>query len=122
LLAKAAAVLCAARWELVTRPFDRAIRFGCDPVGAPNCKSRVSEIVWAVNAIGRRVPFRALCIERGMAAQRLLRRAGHDAHLHYGARSASGRELEAHVWVTINGEPVIGGDGADDFAELASYS
>jgi len=63
-----------------------------------------------------------MCIEKGLALQRLLRTSGTDARLHYGARHdpVSGR-LEAHVWVTVDGRAVIGGEEAVGFAEVASY-
>jgi hypothetical protein len=63
-----------------------------------------------------------MCSEKGLAAQRRLRRGGIDARLHYGARHdpASGK-LEAHVWVTVDGLSVVGGEEAKDFAELESY-
>jgi hypothetical protein len=52
----------------------------------------------------------------------MLRSAGIEAVLHYGARHATvSRELEAHVWVTVAGEPVIGGEEASDFAAIAKY-
>jgi hypothetical protein len=63
-----------------------------------------------------------LCIEQGLAAQRMLRRGGRDALLHYGARQnpASGR-LEAHVWVSVDERTVIGGEEAPGFAAVAAY-
>jgi hypothetical protein len=54
--------------------------------------------------------------------QRLLRRGGVDARLHYGARGNGGAgNLEAHVWVSVGGRILIGGDEAAGFAELAVY-
>jgi hypothetical protein len=63
-----------------------------------------------------------MCIEKGLATQRMLREAGIDAVLHYGARHAddSGK-LQAHVWVSVAGETIIGGEEAPDFAEIATY-
>ena len=82
----------------------------------------MEDCLWAVDAAARRLPWRTMCIEKGLAVQRLLRRNGIDARLHYGARNNAYRDrLEAHVWVTVDGRAVIGGEEADDFAELASY-
>jgi hypothetical protein len=63
-----------------------------------------------------------MCIEKGLAAQRLIRGSGADAILQYGARHHpdSGR-LEAHVWVTVDGRAVIGGREAECFAAIATY-
>lgn len=80
------------------------------------------ECVWAVEAIARRLPWRTVCIQKGLAVQRLLRSSGVDAILHYGARRApDSGELEAHVWVTVAGEAVIGGEEAVGFAEIAAF-
>jgi hypothetical protein len=63
-----------------------------------------------------------MCIEKGLAVQRLLRSGGVDAVLHYGARHSpeTGR-LEAHVWVTADGQPIIGAEEAPQFAEIVSF-
>jgi hypothetical protein len=122
LVAKAGAALTAASIAVALLPFRRAIALGGRPVGKPRDSATVADIVWAVEAWSRRMPWRTKCIEQGIAAQRLLRSAGFDARLHYGARHAGAKAaLEAHVWVTIDGKPVIGGEEARDFAEIASY-
>jgi hypothetical protein len=69
-----------------------------------------------VEAAARRLPWRTACIQKGLAVQRMLRSSGIDAVLHYGARHrpVTGK-LEAHVWVTVDGRAVAGGE------EIASY-
>lgn len=68
------------------------------------------------------MPWRTMCIEKGVAVQRLLRKSGVDAQLHYGARHEPGSgKLQAHVWVTVGGEAVIGGEEAVDFNEIATF-
>lgn len=121
LLLRAGLVLSLASAAVALLPFRRAIRFGSidrDPARL----DRTEDIVWAVEAIARRVPWRAKCIEQGLAVQRLLRRSGVDARLHYGARHhpRTGK-LEAHVWVTSGGKTIIGGEEAGGFAEVACY-
>jgi hypothetical protein len=68
------------------------------------------------------MPWRTVCIEKGIAVQRLLRKSGIDAMLHYGARQdAQSGNLEAHVWVTVGESPVIGGEEAKKFSQIAVY-
>jgi hypothetical protein len=63
-----------------------------------------------------------MCIEKGLVVQRMLRSGGADAILHYGARHhRDTRNLEAHVWVTVDGCAVIGGAESGEFAPIASY-
>jgi hypothetical protein len=120
MLVRASVLLGFASAAVALLPFRLAIRFGSVPLGLANCSPE--DCIWAVEAAARRLPWRTLCIEKGLAAQRLLRTRGVNAVLHYGARHhpATGK-LEAHVWVTVDGRPVIGGAEAPDFAPIATY-
>ena len=121
LLARACVTLSVASAMVAFMPFRRAMRFGAVPLG----KSRLDleDCIWAIDAAAPRLPWRAVCIERGLAAQRLLRRGGIDAVLHYGIRNQpTAAKLEAHVWVTVGGETVIGGESAPGYAEVATFS
>lgn len=75
----------------------------------------------AVSAWGRRLPWRAKCFEKGIAAARMLRRRGLAYELHYGAASRTDK-LDAHVWVTSRGDAVVGCENADEFAPLARFT
>ena len=121
LLLRATLVLTAASAAVAVLPFRRAIRFGSATLGR---RSPVSTegCVWAVDAAARRLPWRTMCIEKGLAVQRMLRARGIDAVLHYGARHhPETRVLEAHVWVTVDRTAVIGGAQSTDFAPVAFY-
>lgn len=118
----AATILTLASAAVALLPFRRAIGFGAVPLGDRPKPVRAEDCVWAVEAAARRLPWRTMCIEKGLAVQRLLRRSGVDASLHYGARHrANDGALDAHVWVTVNDRIVIGGEEAANFAEVASY-
>jgi hypothetical protein len=123
LLIRAAAILSLASATVALLSFRRAIRFSNIAIGAPpRRRLPIEDCVWAVEAAARRLPWRAVCIEKGLALQRLLRRGGVDARLHYGARLHPITDaLEAHVWVTVEGEPVIGGEEASNFSEIAIF-
>ena len=122
LLVRAALVLAAASAAVALLPFRRAIRFGSVGRGRGRAQFRANEYVWAVETAARYLPLRTMCIEKGLAVQRLLRRSGSDARLHYGARHdpETGR-LQAHVWVSLDDVIVIGGDDSSRFAEVATY-
>jgi hypothetical protein len=121
LVLRAAATLTAASAAVALLPFRRAIAFGSAPLGAP-AGPATSDWIWAVEAAARRLPWPTKCIQKGLAAQRLLRRSGTDARLHYGARHHPDTgKLQAHVWITVDGQAVIGGEEAEGFAELESY-
>jgi hypothetical protein len=120
-LLRAVVVLTAASAAVAVLPFRTAIRFGLVPLGRRGTLT-IDECVWAVEAAARRLPWRAVCIEQGLGAQRMLRAAGVDAVLHYGARhSEESGKLQAHVWVSVDGKTIIGGEEAAGFAEIATY-
>ena len=120
LLVRALVLLTLISAAVAWLPFDRAIRLGSVPLGRR--RANAEDTVWAVEAAARRLPWRTVCIEKGLALQRLLRSAGVDAILHYGARHhpIDGR-LEAHVWVSVADRAVIGGEEAPQFAAIATY-
>lgn len=80
----------------------------------------LERVVRAIEYVAPRLPFRALCYQRGLAAQRMLRRRGIDAILHYGARQAD-HDLTAHVWVTVGPTIVIGGEARPGYVEVARF-
>ena len=120
LLPRALITLAAASAAVALLPFRRAIRFGCAEGGRTEVSA--DDVVWAVETISRRMPWRTVCLQKGLAVQYMLRSAGIDARLHYGARhDPASRDLEAHVWVTVGGRAVIGGEGAGGFAAVATF-
>lgn len=120
LLLRSAFLLGCASVAVAILPFRTAIRFGSVRLGESALAE--ADCIWAVEAAARRLPWRTMCIEKGLVVQRMLRRAGIDAVLHYGARhNPDSRKLEAHVWVMVADRAVIGGEEARGFAEIASY-
>ena len=122
-----AVVACALR----AFSFKTAMRLAAHPLSRPS-RSEASaavlaaDIRWAVLAAARRVPWRTVCIHRGLAAQIMLRRRGAASRLYYGARSDGLHEdgsqgLAAHVWVRLGDHGVVGGEGSDRFAVLAAF-
>jgi hypothetical protein len=107
-------------WKLYRKMMHPAVRTPeMETEKAPAFVARVS---WAVQAVARRVPWRAVCFHQGIAAQQMLCRAGIGAELHYGVAKSPEKGLEAHVWVTANGLTVVGGKTRDRFAELGLFA
>ncbi|WP_294002972.1 lasso peptide biosynthesis B2 protein [Sphingomonas sp.] len=104
-------------------PFERAVRSASRRrPGTPRASdATVRRVVWSVDAAAARVPWKAMCFQRGLAVQRMLRRRGLDAFLHYGLGHGGARDLEAHVWVTVGGVVVIGGEEARRFHQVAVF-
>ena len=81
----------------------------------------VGRLAWAVTAASAHVPWRTVCFQQGLALQRMLRRRGFDARLHYGIGHSDVGELQAHVWVSVDDRIVIGGEQAPGFKCVATY-
>lgn len=75
----------------------------------------------AVDAWARRVPWKAMCFQRGLALHLMARRRGVASVLHYGVAQDPAEGLIAHVWVDVGGHTVIGGEEAPRFRCLASF-
>ena len=100
MLVESAAALCAASVAVKILPFSWAIRLGARPTG-PTYSNRPTEVMsnvrWAIDAAARRLPWNAVCIQRGLATQWMLRRRGIDARLHYGLARDAESALTAHA-------------------------
>lgn len=63
---------------------------------------------WALEAAGKRVPWRADCVVQALAAKFWLERAGVETAFRLGVRREAGGLL-AHAWLEVGGVPVSGG-------------
>jgi hypothetical protein len=104
-------------YRKMMRPSVRKPEMGDDAAAAFS-----KRVGWAVRAVARRVPWRAVCFHQGIAAQQMLCRAGVSAELHYGVAKSVDKRFEAHVWVTSHGQTVVGGETQDRFTVLAIFA
>lgn len=122
LLVEAGTALIAASAMVRLLPFRRAIRSGSIQLGRRGRDpTELRALCWSVERVAGTLPWRPLCFEQGLAAQAMLRRRGLDALLHYGMGKPGSGELAAHVWVSVDGKVVMGGESAEEFAEVASF-
>ena len=133
LLVEAAVYLAVARLTLVLFPFRKvAARLGevCQPAvagerirqvaGAPGEDETARTVGWAVRFMADRVPFRAVCLQQGVAAKMMLRRRGIRSALHFGVASSE-TGMNAHAWLDTAGAKVTGYPIGNEFTELASF-
>lgn len=124
LLAEAVTLLAFASLAIRLLPFRRVVGaasgLGRNAPPAPE-DARPRRIVWAVRAASRRMPWRTVCFQNGLAVHLMLRRRGIASLLHYGVAQGKEEGLRAHVWVSVAGRDVIGGEEAAGFACLATY-
>lgn len=66
-------------------------------------------MLWALEAAGKRVPWRADCVVQALAAKFWLEAAGREAEFRLGVRRTEAGSLEAHAWLEVGGRAVSGG-------------
>lgn len=111
-LASAAVRLLPFRW--VVRTMGRG-----DPAGARR-EGDTDAVRTAVERAGRRLPWRTVCIQQGLAAHWLLRRRRFASRLHYGILQEPAL-LKAHVWVTLGEKVVIGEEHGQSHLPVACF-
>lgn len=114
--AEALAAVAGASLAIRLLPFPRIV--AARPAPGKAGDADIALLRAAVRAWCRRVPWRALCFESALALRTMLRRRGVDAILHYGMAREDG--LRAHVWLSVGGETVIGGE-AEGYKEVAQF-
>lgn len=105
-------------------PFRVVIRFANNSSAKPlsaKAAAEVSRVRWAIEAVAPRLPWRAVCIEKGLTAQMMLGRRGIPSQLHYGIKSDGLHDLKAHVWVTADDFHVVGTREAREFVRVATF-
>jgi len=122
LAAEALAALALASLLIALLPFRRvAALSGRGRQGGEAPGAEAAAIARVVAGWGRRVPWRAVCFQQGLAVQLMLRRRGWAARLYYGARRDEAGMLVAHVWVRSGAIDVIGCEGAGRYGLLAAF-
>ena len=122
LLGETVMTLAAASAAIATLPFRRVVQIASrDRLGGRADRLGLEQLVWAVEAVARRMPWRTVCFQKGLALHLLLRRRGISSVLHYGVGKDEAGELAAHVWIVVDDRIVLGGEEVDRFSCLATY-
>lgn len=120
------AILAFEAWRrlMVTRialsmlPWRLASRFLATAV-ASGQTTPTDRLTWAIHAASRFVP-RPTCLTKALALQTLLARRGRLAILHLGVKTTRTAGLEAHAWLELNGNVILGEGRRAGFAPLLS--
>jgi len=121
-LREAAVMLVAARLAVRFLPPARVFAWAERP---PRHRRRfvtdeIHWVSWAVDTLGARPWTRALCLPRALAAHAMLRRRGIASRLCLGVKRSRGA-LDAHAWVEIGDDRIVGDGEAGDFTRLAAF-
>jgi hypothetical protein len=75
-------------------------------------------VAFAVARAADRLPWHPTCLRQAVALQRMLRRRGIACRLEIGMSTSS---REAHAWVTVHGQTVIGHRAPGSLVSLAGF-
>lgn len=107
-----------ALWLLPSRRIVQVVRaFEAGSFPARSGRLPANTIVWAVEAVARRIPM-ATCLTQALAAKCLLRLFRHDARLCLGVAYSPSGALRAHAWLEREGRPILGGEGVSSLTRL----
>ena len=108
-----------ALWLLPSRTILLLVRRFESLSRADTARPRISvpRIVWAVEAVSRRVPG-ATCLTQALSAKLLLWCLGQQAQLCLGVARTSTGAFRAHAWLERHGRPLLGGAGIQSFVRL----
>jgi hypothetical protein len=125
---EALVALAIARVAMAILPFRRIAAW----LGTPGTESpatataediRVAkEIGWAVDVLGRRVPWDGRCLARALAATGMLRRRGLEGTVIFGARWSESSCLDAHAWLRLGSLIVTGEPSHEGFKTFTTFA
>jgi hypothetical protein len=75
-------------------------------------------ISWAIDGVGRRLPWISTCLVRALAADLLLGGSGRSGRVRIGVRRGPTGSLESHAWFERDGRVLVGGAGASDYVDF----
>lgn len=129
LFAEALLSLAVARLAVVVLPFRVLARhLGTHMGESPRADDPAAEaprrVAWAVAAASRRVPWRSMCLEQGLAAKAMLRRRGIPNTLYLGVARAldPADSVDAHAWVRAGTLHVTGGRDQSRYAVVSTFA
>jgi Transglutaminase-like superfamily len=82
----------------------------------------IHHIAWAVNRAVNMLPFRMVCLPRGLAAWQMLHRRQLPGHLHFGVVKDACATISSHAWLDVCGVEVTGYPEAYDCVEIGYYA
>jgi hypothetical protein len=83
-------------------------------------KSTAKLISSVINGLAKRTPWTSTCLIKAIAAKRMLKKRGINHHLHFGVLKTGEKFLEAHAWLSVDGEVIVGGENHESFVEFKS--
>lgn len=119
--ASVAQLAVAAALRTTSLPTTRGCARRCRRVARFLVRGSDDTIVWAIEAVGRRLGRVSTCLTRAVAGELLLHSNGAPVTLTIGVRRTGGGALEAHAWLARNDRVLLGGT-PDGYVPLVNWT
>ncbi|NBB76805.1 MAG: lasso peptide biosynthesis B2 protein [Bacteroidetes bacterium] len=85
--------------------------------------NEIQRLAKSIRNVSQVVPWESKCLVQAVVAKVLLKKRETDSTLYFGVRKKDdGSSLEAHAWLDVNNEIVLGKELADQFTVVSSYT
>jgi Transglutaminase-like superfamily len=115
-----AQVMLGAAIRVVPMSALRRLLQGLRPLASRVGPEPEERVAWAIEAVGRRLPWLSTCLVRALAADVFLTVPGALTHVRVGVRRSERGALESHAWFERNGRILVGRAGADTYVHLVT--
>ena len=113
------------RFRILYRPFSELSagigKLGQETPMEEEKKSVVKDVCWAMEAVGKRMPWTCNCMVRALTVKQMLHRRGLDTTLYMGVAPAEQGGMEAHAWLRCGTAIVTGRSGMERFTVTTVY-
>ena len=75
-----------------------------------------------IESLALRLPWKSACLVNVLAAHRILKRRGIEHKVHFGVKKNKADNLEAHAWLSVRDEVILGGGNLYDFHEMKPFN
>ena len=75
-------------------------------------------VAWAIEGVGRRLPWISTCLVRALAADLFLSAPGRTGHVKIGVRRSAGGALQSHAWFEREGRILVGAVGTGAYVHF----
>ncbi|MDW7755890.1 MAG: lasso peptide biosynthesis B2 protein [Brevefilum sp.] len=128
LLAEAITFLSLVRLASKLVPFKRLAPFLGEPASTPDIEINqsteafVKSIAWAIRIMAKYLPWTPSCLEKSMAAKRILQRRRIPSTLYLGVAKNNQNVLDAHAWLQCGPFIVTGETNHQHYINLISFT
>jgi hypothetical protein len=87
----------------------------------PQKQSKALLIAAVINGLANRTPWSSTCLVKTLTAHQMVKKREIEHTLHIGVAKNLSNNFEAHSWLSVGTQIIIGGENLDGFHELAGF-